>query len=248
MIELAIVFVVIVVILGMGIVLSLLGKTTPPQAPAPSTFANTNFTPTQMYLNNAGGTGIALNETSKTLCVMQSSTLPPQLVHFTDLVAAFVLKNDSIIHKTLRRHPKEIAIIAKGFQSKLTAGSGQESMTPPSSGDQTQKIDLCLIIHAQESQLHIVNFLDMDTKEKGILFNKAMVSAKHWYQLLSDLIQQANGQETPQDSSPPQTDSNTQSLVPSVADELTKLSDLLNKNVISQEDFNSEKEKLLARQ
>ncbi len=243
MIELNIIFIVTVLILGVSLGLLQHRKTVGPDAPPPAAFANTNFTPTQMYMDNTGGSGIALNDSTKTICVIQSSTLPPRFIHFTDLIAVFMLKNGVIIHKTLRTLPQEYATIAQESQSKLPVTP--ESSSNPSPNDQTQKIDLCLAMQDQENPNHLVNFLDMDTKEDGILFNKAMVSAKHWYQLLSDLIQQANGVKT-SDANVSSFD-NEQNAGPSIANELEKLSELLNKKAISQTDFNEAKEKILAR-
>ena len=246
MIELGIIFIMIVALLVVGLILLSLGNSSRSQTLPSTTFEDSNFTPTQMYLDNAGGVGIALNESTKTLCMIQSSTLPPRLLHFTDIVASFVLKNNSIIHKTLRSNPKEFAIMAKEMQGRLALGAGQDS-THPNPKDQTQKIDLHLVIHDQEHPIHTVNFLDMDAKEGGVIYEKAMVSAKHWHHLMSDLIQQANTKYVDSEETH-QIQSNNHPQVPSVADELAKLSELLDQNVITQTDFDTQKEKLLARQ
>jgi hypothetical protein len=49
-----------------------------------------------------------------------------------------------------------------------------------------------VIVHDQENPIHIVNFLDMETKEGGILFEKAISTAKHWQYVLEGLILQAD--------------------------------------------------------
>ena len=55
-----------------------------------------------------------------------------------------------------------------------------------------QRIDVLAVIHDQDDPFHVVNFLDMETKEGGILFEKAMSTATHWHYVLDGLILQAD--------------------------------------------------------
>ncbi len=243
MLEIGIFFIVTVGIIVVGFTLLQLGHSSS-KTSSPGTFANTDFIPTQMYLDNTGFAGIALNESSKTICVIQSPTHPPQLFYFTDLIATFVIQNEAIIQKTLRTFPKEIAAVAKEVQDKIGTGKVEAvDSSPPE--DQIQKIDLYVVIKDQECPIHIINFFNMKTKDNGIIYNKAMVSVKHWHHLLSDLIQVLNGANEasePTDNS----SANSPAQTLSVADELIKLNELLHNNVISQSDFDTQKEKLLA--
>jgi len=201
MIELVIIFIIIVVMLGIGFSMLHLSKTQTYAAPAPSssTFAETSFTPTQMYLDHVGGTGIAVNESTHTICVIQSTAQPPHFSRFTELTASFILKNGEVMHTTLRTHPQEYADMANALQVQLQTRT--EPLPPtPIGHTKNQKIELCLALFGQESSIHVINFLDMETKEEGIIFNKAMTSTKHWHHLLSDLIQQANGVKTRSES------------------------------------------------
>lgn len=245
MIEFAIIFIMIVIILVVGYSLLHLGISSQQKVPTSSAFESTSFTPTQMYLDNAGGTGLALNESSKTICLIQSSTLPPQTLDYTDLVASFLVKNGVVLQQTLREKPQNMAELAKKSQEQLETRSGRVEITP-SPEDQTQQIDLHLVIHDQERPNHVINFLDMDAKEGGVIYKKAMASAKHWHHLTSDLIQQANAHQ-PSPDHLPQRQSDRPPQILSVADEIEKLNDLLDKNVISQADFDLQKEKLLSR-
>ncbi|GJL55773.1 MAG: hypothetical protein NPIRA02_29050 [Nitrospirales bacterium] len=203
MIEFGIIFLIIVVMLGAGFSLLHLSNNQPSSEPAvpSSTFAETQFTPTQMYLDHAGQHGIALNESTRTICVIHSSTRPPQLLQFTELAGSFILKNGTVIHSTLRTQPQEYAMLANTLQEQIGAVNAAE---PPNARDNTnnQKVELCLVTLDQEHSIHRITFLDMETKEEGILFNKAMASTKHWHHLLSDLIQQANAVETQAEFSP----------------------------------------------
>ncbi|WP_454063078.1 hypothetical protein [Candidatus Nitrospira salsa] len=204
MIELVIIFIILVVLLGIGFSILHLSKNSSVTAPDPtsSTFADSHFTPTQMYLDHASGTGIAINESTQTVCVIQSATRPPHFVHFTELAASFILKNGEIIHTTLRTHPQEYAAMANDLQGQLRTKA--ESMPSTSTGNtQNQKIELGIALLGQESSIHMIDFLDMETKEEGIMFTKAMASTKHWHHLLSDLIQEANGVKASSESVQP---------------------------------------------
>ncbi|WP_447968854.1 hypothetical protein [Nitrospira sp. M1] len=170
----------------------------PPSLPA-STFAETQFTPTQMYLDQAGQHGIALNESTRTICVIHSTTHPPQLLQFTELAGSFILKNGTIIQSTLRTHPQEYAVRANTLQEQMGAINPVKAPIS-SSNTHNQKVELCVATLEQELSIHRISFLDMETKEGGILFNKAMASTKHWHHLLSDLIQQANDVKTQPES------------------------------------------------
>ena len=73
-----------------------------------------------------------------------------------------------------------------------------------SSQGPNQRIDLLVVVHDQDNPIHFVNFLDMDTKEGGILYEKAINAAKHWQFVLEGLLLQADQltkiqSETPQE-------------------------------------------------
>ncbi|GJL66449.1 MAG: hypothetical protein NPIRA05_14200 [Nitrospirales bacterium] len=214
MIELVIIFMTLTVLLGIGFSLLHLSKNQSQTAPGPpsSTFADTHFTPTQMYLDHASGTGIAINESTQTICVIQSATQPPRFVHFTELVASCIRKNGETIHSTLRTHPQGYAAMANDLQGQL--GTKAESTQSNSTGNtRNQKIELCIAMLGQESSIYIINFLDMETKEGGVMATKAMASTTHWHRLLSDLIQQANGSKASSEPLPPQHPQDTAALV-----------------------------------
>ncbi len=247
MIELGIIFIIVTVVLILGFSLLHLNKTASSNDSQTKKFANTDFIPTQMFLDTTSDTGIAINESSKSLCLIQSSTLPPQFVHFSDIVASFVMKNDDILQKTLRTAPQEVADLAKEARKKIGNDdeNGWGSPTSDSQADsQAQKINLTIVIQHQSNPIYTVNFLDMDTKEDGIIYGKALVSAKHWHHLVSDLINQANTWNQTSETSNIQKPN--QSPPHSVADELIKLNELLTSKVITQSDFDAQKEKLLA--
>ena len=58
--------------------------------------------------------------------------------------------------------------------------------------DQASGLICSWLVHDQDEPIHVVNFLDMETKEGGILFEKAISTAKHWQYVMEGLILQAD--------------------------------------------------------
>ena len=198
-----------------------------------------------MYLDNGGSGGIAINEGTKQVCLMKSAESPPRYLSCTELLASGILINGVFLGQTTRTNPKEIIDVVQGKLKEILAAEASE----PSANNPSQKIDLCLVINDTDDPIHLINFLDMDAKEGGVIYDKAMNNVEHWHHLLSEFINQADNQmiSTTYDAKLPHNhDSRSHPPVASTADELTNLSALLQKQLITQEEFNTQKERLLA--
>lgn len=90
--------------------------------------------------------------------------------------------------------------------------------------------------------VHDINFLDVET-EKGSMFiyKPAMEKVQHWHGLIEILIRRADEEDrkTENNEELPKIDS-------SVADELEKLAHLKEKGILSNAEFQEQKQKLLA--
>ena len=106
--EFAIVFAIILIVAIVGVLLLQLGAPSPKQSSDSSGVGSQEFIPSQMYLDNGGSGGIALNEVTKKLCLMKSAEAPPRYLFFTELLASGVLKNGVFLDQTTRTNPKEI--------------------------------------------------------------------------------------------------------------------------------------------
>lgn len=62
----------------------------------------------------------------------------------------------------------------------------------PGSPRGNQRIDLVATVLDEIHPYHVVNFLDMETKVGGIIFEKALTTSKHWHYVLDGLILQAD--------------------------------------------------------
>ena len=199
------------------------------------------FIPTQMYRGTDGAGGLAVNEETYQTCLLKDASTPPRLVPLGDLVGLVLVKNGEMIRQRFRTRPKSLQLFVQAVQDRIQPLISPENN---SGGDTSnQRIDLILAIHDEEDPLHIINFLDMETKEGGILFEKAMGNAKHWYYLLDGLILKGDHMEHLQgdirdDGSAPPLDP--------VAAEIEKLAELMDNELLTEYEFKTLKEKLLA--
>lgn len=165
-----------------------------PQGQKPSAsekkIEGTNFIPSQMVMGIDGLSGLAVNERTRQICLLKAPTSPPNLLPLTDLIATYVIKNNEPTGEGTRSYPKEIVAFSNELQRKKE--SLIKSLHMDATHGSNQRIDLLVVIHDQDHPFHVVNFLDMETKEGGILFEKAMSTATHWHYVLDGLILQAD--------------------------------------------------------
>ena len=241
----ALIFAVILIVILLGVLLLHLGTPSTKKASESSDIGTQDFVPSQMYLDNGGSGGIAINEVTKKFCLMKSAESPPRYLSCTELLASGVLKNGAFLDQTTRTNPKELIDVVLGKLKEITDAEA----SGPSSSTQTQKIDLCLVINDKDDPTHLINFLDMDAKEGGVIYDKALNNVKHWHHLLSEFINQADNQTisgTYEAALSPSNENPANHSASSPTDELSNLSVLLEKRLITQEEFDTQKERLLA--
>lgn len=170
--------------------LFILGHTPRQQHTSAKKIEGTDFIPSQMYMGSDGLGGLAVNERTHKICLFTSPSTSPRLLPITDLLGSFMIKNGEILGEGKRTHPKEIVTFLNELHRPKE--SLINSLHTESSNGPTQRIDLLVVVHDQEDPFLVVNFLDMETKEGGILFEKAMSTATHWHYVLDGLILQAD--------------------------------------------------------
>jgi len=119
-----------------------------------------------------------------------SPSTPPRLLRITDLIGSYLIKNGEVLGEGKRCYPEEILTFLSEIQSPTE--DLIKSLHIESSQEPNQRIDLFVVVHDQDNPIHVVNFLDMETKEGGILFEKAISTARHWQYVLEGLILQAD--------------------------------------------------------
>lgn len=113
------------------------------------------------------------------------------------------------------------------------------------SGAKTKKeniksIKLSVRVNDTSKPIFIILFLNKEVKKGDNDYNEAIKTAQYWHALISNFIKQANREEPV---------AQTQKVINnnlSVSDELLKLNNLKEKGIITAEEFQSQKEKLLS--
>jgi hypothetical protein len=150
----------------------------------------TDFIPSQMFMGKDNLGGLAVNEHTHQICLITSPSAPPRLLPITDLIGSYLINNGEVLGEGKRSEPEEIMTFLNEIQS--TTEDLIKSLHIQSSHGPNQRIDLLVVVHDQDEPIHVVNFLDMETKEGGILFEKAISTAKHWQYVIEGLILQAD--------------------------------------------------------
>jgi len=105
-------------------------------------------------------------------------------------------------------------------------------------------ISLRITINSLEAPLHDIDFLKTETTKGGVYYNSVMQKARYWQGLLDVLIRRADEEDRLVHGKVLQ-ESLQSTKHNSITDELIKLSDLKNKGVLSEDEFNHQKQKLL---
>ncbi len=180
----------IVVILTIGGLFLILGQSPQQTNSSNKKIEGTDFIPSQMYMGNNDLGGLAVNERTHQICLFSSPTSKPRLLPIADLVGSYLIKNGELVGEGKRMYPKEVVTYAKSLhrqKESLINGLHYES-----SAGGTQRIDLLVMVRDEEDPLQVINFLDMETKEGGILFEKSLSTATHWHYVLDGLILEAD--------------------------------------------------------
>lgn len=150
----------------------------------------TDFIPSQMFMGKDNLGGLAVNEHTHQICLFTAPSAPPLLLPITDLIGSYLINNGEVLGEGKRSYPEEILTFSNEIQAQTE--DQIKSLHIESPHGPNQRIDLVVLVHDKDNPIHIVNFLDMETKEGGIIFEKAISNAKHWQYVLEGLILQAD--------------------------------------------------------
>ncbi len=181
---------VLVIIIAIGVLCVVLGQSPQQHHVSEEKIEGANFIPSQMFMGTDGQNGLAVNERTQNICLITSPSSSPRLLSTNDLIGSYLIKNGDLLGEGKRSNPQELVIFLNEVQRQKD--SLIASLHMEAAHGSTQRIDLLVVVHDQEDPLHVVNFLDMETKEGGILFEKALSAATHWHHVLDGLILEAD--------------------------------------------------------
>lgn len=199
-----------------------------------------DFSATQKVIGDDGTTGLAIDEQRKKVCLIdhRQQNVSCRVVTYKDLLSSEIFEDGATVTKTVRSSQIGGALVGGLALGGVGAIIGGLSGKTKTSG-KVKRIDLRITVNDTQSPLHDVNFLNVETKQDGFIYQGAMKAARHWHGLVEVLIRRADtdDQENLATISQPQ--------LSSVADELKKLADLRDSGILSVEEFQQQKTRLL---
>lgn len=201
-----------------------------------------DFTSSQQIMSNTGDTGIAIDEERKKVALLSNSNGEsyPIIITYRDLLSSEIYVDGETVTRTARGSQIGGALIgALAFGGVGAIIGGLSGKTR--SAEKVKRVDLRITINDTKRPFHDINFMDVESKKDGWLYKTAMEQARHWHSLIAVLIKMADNEDTLQNADKSE-DKNKLSL----ADELEKLSVLRDKGILSEQEFSTQKDKLLS--
>lgn len=204
------------------------------------------FSPTQKVMGNNGNTGIAVDEERKKIVLIKNgpSGVDPKPITYRDVLSSEIFVDGETVTKTARGSQLGGALIgglALGGVGAIIGGLSGKTR----SSEKVKRVDLRVTVNDTKSPLHDINFMDVEGKKDGVIYKSAMEQARHWHGLIAVLIKMADSEDTQKERSE-STLAAMGGSTTSLSDELSKLSDLRDKGVLSDEEFSMQKQKLLS--
>ena len=208
--------------------------------------AHEDFSPSHKVMGGNGNSGIAVDEGRKKVCLIKKRIVGSELdiLSYRDILSSEIFEDGETITKTARGSQLAGALIGGLALGGVGAIIGGLSGKTTSSGE-VKKIDLRITVNRTKNPIHDINFMDVECKKGGYLYNQAMKKARHWHGLMEVLINRADSED---DAKQRELAEESPKLIStgSVADELAKLGELKKQGLLTDKEFLSQKTKLLS--
>ncbi|HBZ79031.1 MULTISPECIES: SHOCT domain-containing protein [Brevibacillus] len=217
---------------------------------------NENFSISKRYMSEYNDCGIAIDENSKRISFLYTDR--SYTYSYKDILESEIIEDGISVTKTSRGSQIGGALLGAvlaGGVGAIVGGLSGEKKTM----EKVKNVDLKVIVNDTSNPIHKVNFfksIDLAThqetkdgeKKDSPKYKAAIENANHWQALISVLIRQADEEDKSkiQEKVEEITVAKESNSSISIADELLKLSELLKQGIISQEEFDKQKAKLLS--
>jgi len=203
-----------------------------------------DFSPSQLVWSCNSMSALAVDEERQKLCLVKRTAAgyAERVLPARDLLSAELFENGNSVTKTIRSSQIGGALIgglAFGGVGAIIGGLSGKTVT----SNKIRQVDLRLTVNDTTTPLHDVAFMNVEASKDGIIHSQAMRQARHWHGVLEILIKRADDEARAQMALPAIAPAEP---VVSVADELRKLADLRIDGLLSNEEFERQKAKLLA--
>ena len=199
-----------------------------------------DFSITQKVIGDDGATGLAIDEQRKKVCLIdhRQNSVSSKVVSYKDLLSSEICEDGVTITKTMRSSQIGGALIgalALGGIGAIIGGLSGKTQTV----GKVKRVDLRITVNDTQTPHHVVNFLNLESKKDGIVYELAIATARRWHGLIEVLIKRADTEDRKNQKT---TDPHQRA---SVADELKKLAELRDSGILSAEEFQQQKTRLL---
>ncbi|GIO85082.1 hypothetical protein J25TS5_20140 [Paenibacillus faecis] len=203
-----------------------------------------NYKSSQRYTSANGDITLSIDETNKQISFVVLNSYKDKVYSYRDILKSEILTDGMSVTSTNRGSQIGGALLggllAGGVGALIGGLSGSTT-----SQEKVKKIELNIIVNDTANPIHKIAFLDSeftayskDTREYKDGYN----TAYHCHQLIGVLIRQADEEDKQKETS---TSSNNSQGSLSVADEIRKLVQLKDEGIISGDEFEAQKNKLI---
>lgn len=161
------------------------------------------FSPSLVYVDSYGGTSVAYDEHQQAIYLIKPDGQPPLLVPRHNILASAFFEDNTLIAKSLRSDEEGKQLLAhlvtEDIQVMFQDQQDQLKISEETGGrGLCSGIDLKILINDRDQPVYTINFLNMEAKRGGLIYNEAIGYGKTWQNILSFLIRQAgkNGKMT----------------------------------------------------
>ena len=180
------------------------------------------------------------NETKKVALILKSGY---RIFSYRDILASKIIEDGEEITTTSRSSQVGRALVGgvlAGGMGAIIGGVGAKEKH----SSEVEKVTLKIVVNDIENPTFKVEFLKLNefetsVKKENLRYKNAINEANEWHDVISILIRQADGIDK-------QVEEDKDGDIGSVAEELTKFAALMEKGVITREEFDKQKDKLLS--
>lgn len=210
-----------------------------------------NFKPTEQetWIGDDSNTGIAIDMDNGKVCLLKrkGDKIDVDVITYNDLLSTKIYVDNEKITETSRTSQIGGALLGRlalGGVGAIIGGLSGKTKT----SDSINRIDLLLTINRKDNPTHYINLLDSkrcDTKigKDHIFYKSSIQRARKLHSLIELLIKKADKEDIKKHKN---FENNKKLERVSIADELQKLADLRDKGILTKEEFQKEKSKLLS--
>lgn len=151
------------------------------------------FVATQELMGDDCETGIAVDEKGRRVCLITSrgETTQTRIISYGDLLSSEIFEDGESVTKTVRSSQVGGALVGAVLLGGVGAVIGGLSGKTRTQG-KVKRVDLRIVVNDSKAPAHDINLLATEVKTGGLLHQQAMEQARHWHNVISVLIRQAD--------------------------------------------------------